>query len=57
MVDSPQQALNVLRSSHYFSWYLIPLLAVVLYVYAVEVERKKWNIIMSGLAVWGFDWL
>jgi hypothetical protein len=57
MTTDAQQALEVLRSTNFFSWYLIPFLALILYVYAVEVERKKWNIILTGLAVWGFDWL
>ncbi|MEW6439893.1 MAG: hypothetical protein AB1640_03065 [bacterium] len=57
MADGVRQALEALRSTDFFSWYLIPLLALVLYVYAVEVERRKWSIILAGLAVWGFDWL
>ena len=27
-----------------------------MYVYAVEVERKNWNLIFAGLAFWGMDW-
>jgi hypothetical protein len=25
-------------------------------VYAVEVERKNWNLVFAGLALWGVDW-
>jgi len=39
--DSTVQALNSLRDPSYFQWYIIPLLAFVVYVYAVEIERKK----------------
>jgi hypothetical protein len=26
------------------------------YVYAVEVEKKNWNLVFAGLAFWGMDW-
>ena len=26
------------------------------YVYAVEIERKNWNLVFAGLAFWGMDW-
>jgi hypothetical protein len=35
---------------------VIPLLAFVLYVYAVEVERRNWNLVFAGLALWAMDW-
>ncbi len=57
MAESARQALSVLRDSHLFSWYLIPFLALIIYVYVVEVERKKWNIIMAGLAFYALEWL
>ena len=30
--------------------------ALVVYIYAVEVERKNWNLFFAGLAFWGMDW-
>ena len=27
-----------------------------MYVYAVEVERRRWDIILAGLAFWLMDW-
>jgi hypothetical protein len=51
-----QAALRILRDGSQFQWYVIPLLAVVLYLYAVEVERKNWNLVFAGLALWGMDW-
>ena len=54
--EATEKALRLLRNPHYFQWYLIPLLALLVYVYAVEVERKKWNIILAGLAFWGLEW-
>lgn len=51
-----QQAVSILRDGSLFQWYLIPLLAFVVYVYAVEIERRNWNLVFAGLAFWGMDW-
>lgn len=40
-----------------FHWYIIPLFAFVVYIYAVEIERKNWNKVFAGLAFWGMDWI
>ena len=54
--ESAQQALSVLRNPETFQWYVIPLFALVVYVYAVEVERRNWSLVFAGLAFWGMDW-
>jgi hypothetical protein len=54
--DSALQALAILRDGSQFQWYVIPLFALVVYVYAVEVERRNWNLVFAGLAFWGMDW-
>jgi len=54
--ESAQQALAVLRNPETFQWYVIPLFALVVYVYAVEVERRNWSLVFAGLAFWGMDW-
>ncbi len=54
--DSASQALSILRDGNQFQWYLITLLAFVVYVYAVEIERRNWNLVFAGLAFWGMDW-
>ena len=38
-------------------WYVVPLIAIAVYVYAVEVERRRWDLVLCGLAFWGMDWL
>jgi hypothetical protein len=53
---SAANALNILRDGSQFSWYVIPLFAFVVYVYAVEIERRNWNLVFAGLAFWGMDW-
>jgi hypothetical protein len=55
MTEASEQALKILRDESLFQWYLIPLLAFVVYVYAVEVERRNWSAIFAGLAFYGMD--
>ncbi len=54
--ESALNALEHLRDPSRFQWYVIPLFAFVVYVYAVEIERKNWNLVFAGLAFWGMDW-
>ena len=39
-----------------FDWSTVTLLALVVYVYAVEIERRNWSAILAGLAFWLMDW-
>jgi hypothetical protein len=54
--ESALQALSILRDPSQFQWYVIPLFALVVYVYAVEIERENWGLVLAGLAFWGMDW-
>lgn len=54
--DSASEALKILRDGSQFQWYVIPVFALVVYVYAAEVEKRNWNLIFAGLAFWGMDW-
>ncbi|MFX0006030.1 MAG: hypothetical protein ACFFA7_05895 [Promethearchaeota archaeon] len=49
--------LRILNSE--FGWYIIPLLAIVLYIYAVEIKNARetgnWNTVYAGLTVLGLD--
>jgi hypothetical protein len=51
-----QAALGILRSPATFQWYLIPLLAFVVYVYFVEIERKNWKAVAAGLSLYSVHW-
>jgi len=53
---SALEASRILRDGSQFQWYVIPLFAFVVYVYAVEVERGNWDLVFAGLAFWGMDW-
>ncbi len=57
LTESASRALAVLRDPSHVSWTLIPLFAFVVYVYAVEIERRNWSLVFAGLAFWGMDWL
>ena len=56
MTPSALEAQRILRDGSLFQWYVIPLFALIVYVYAVEVERRNWNLVLAGLAFWGMDW-
>jgi hypothetical protein len=55
VTEASEQALKILRDQSLFQWYLIPLFAFVVYVYAVEVERRNWSGVFAGLAFYGMD--
>jgi hypothetical protein len=51
-----QEALQHLRDGSLFNWTVIPMFVLVIYIYSVEVERRNWNVLFAGLALWGMDW-
>ncbi|MEW6364202.1 MAG: hypothetical protein AB1714_06140 [Acidobacteriota bacterium] len=59
MTLASQQALIGLRDLSTLQWYVIPLLALVLYVYATEIKRARisgdWNSVFAGLTLFGMD--
>lgn len=52
-----REAQQLLRAPGHFEWSTVTLLALVVYVYAVEVQRGEWSAILAGLAFWLMDWL
>lgn len=57
VTDFTVQAQDLLRDERQFKWYVVTLLVLVLYVYAVEVERRRWDIALAGIAFWLADWI
>jgi hypothetical protein len=51
-----QQALAILRSGEFFQWYVITLLALVVYVYANEISKRNWKGVAAGLALYSVHW-
>jgi hypothetical protein len=47
----------MLRETDHFHWVTVFMLMVVAYVYAVEVERRNWSVVLAGLALWCMDWI
>ncbi len=45
------------RSTENFNWTFIFILAVVFYVYWSEINKKNWNAVFAGLALYGVHWL
>ena len=56
-----QQALVGLRDLSTLKWYVIPLLAVVFYIYTVEIKKARatanWDAILAGLTLFGMDFI
>jgi hypothetical protein len=57
VTDFTEEALRTLRDPGQFDWYVVTLLGLALYVYAVEVERRNWSAVLAGLAFWAVDWI
>lgn len=50
-------ALKILRDPSHFQWPIIPILVLVMYAYATEIEHKNWNRVHAGLALFLTDLL
>ena len=59
MTEATLQALNGLRDLSMLKWYVIPLLAIVFYIYTKEIKdarkTRNWDAILAGLTVFGLD--
>jgi hypothetical protein len=54
--EATQHALTILRSGDHFQWYVIPLLVMVIYIYANEYEKGNYRVIAGGLALYMVHW-
>ena len=56
-----QLALQGLRDLTTLKWYVIPLLAIVFYIYTVEIKKAKrsgnWDAIYAGLTLFGDEYI
>ena len=60
--DGSQEAMDairriVVRSTDNFNWTFIFILAVVFYVYWSEINKKNYEAVFAGLALYGVHWL
>ncbi len=55
------QALQGLRDLSTLKWYVIPLLAVVIYIYTIEIKKarelRNWDAVLAGLTLFGMDFI
>lgn len=51
-----REAERLLRAPGHFEWSTVTLLALAVYVYAVEAQRSNWSVILAGAAFWLMDW-
>jgi len=54
--DFTREAERLVRDPTLFKWYAVALLAFVVYAYANEIERGRFDIVAAGLAIWFADW-
>ncbi|HMA85941.1 MAG TPA: hypothetical protein VKN73_09575, partial [Desulfosalsimonadaceae bacterium] len=61
MTPASQRALDGLRDLSTIEWYVIPLLAIVFYIYAVEIKKARqsgqWNAVFAGVTLFGLDFI
>ena len=61
MTEATRRALSGLRDLSTLQWYVIPILAIVFYLYATEIKRAReggdWNPLFAALAIFGADFL
>jgi hypothetical protein len=55
VTEATREAEHLLRDGSQFQWYAVTLLGLVIYVYSVEIERRRWDIVLAGVAFWLMD--
>lgn len=46
-----------LRDPSHFSWTIVPLFVIAIYLYFRQAELANWSRILAALALWGMDWV
>jgi len=61
MTAASELALRDIRALSTIQWYVIPLLAIVFYIYVVEIKKAResvnWDAVFAGLTLFGTDFL
>jgi hypothetical protein len=61
MTEATVRALTGLRDLSMIKWYVIPLLAIVCYIYVREIKEAKttgnWEAVFAGLTIFGMDFI
>ncbi len=48
--------MSPLRDPTHFSWTIVPMFVIVVYLYFRQAEMGNWSRILAALALWGMDW-
>lgn len=54
--EATDAALKILRNGDIFQWYLIPIFALVVYVYFNEISKNNWKGVAAGLSLYMVHW-
>lgn len=54
--EATNKALSILRDGSNFQWYVIPLFAIVVYIYLDEAGKRNWKGIAAGLSLYAVHW-
>jgi len=61
MTESARQALIGLRDFSTLQWYVVPLLALLFYIYVVEIREARrtgnWDAVIAGVTLFGADFV
>ena len=61
LTQASEQALQGLRDLSTIQWYVIPIMAIVFYIYAVEMKKARetgnWDAVFAGLTLFGMDFI
>jgi hypothetical protein len=61
MTPASKAALEGLRDLSTIQWYVIPLLAIVFYIYTAEIKKSRasgnWDAVFAGITLFGTDFL
>ena len=59
MTEASKKALEGLRDLSTIQWYIIPLLAIIVYIYTIEIKKARqtdnWDAVIAGLTLFGMD--
>ncbi len=54
--EATAQALSILRKGDPFQWVVANLIALTLYVFYNEIQKKNWKVVAGGLALYMVHW-
>ena len=57
MGDPSHIAQSLLWDFSNFQWTMIPILVIVIYMIAKEVQKENWSALLAALAFWLMDWI